>query len=95
MIRFFIVLFIVLNAAVGIMVASVLRIAYKGYDIIGTVIMALTVRFPKEKQSLPPIGDRQVLKQSVREIAEQVKIVFIMNYHLSLFFTLIVANGHS
>ncbi|CAG7815292.1 unnamed protein product [Allacma fusca] len=63
----------VISAAIGIMVASVLRIAYKGYDILGTVLMAFMVRVPKDRQPLPPLGDRKLLRLSAQDIAQKIR----------------------
>ncbi|ODM98661.1 Fatty-acid amide hydrolase 2 [Orchesella cincta] len=52
---------------------SVLRIVYKGYDALGSVLIALSVRNTKEKVPIPPIGDRKLLLQSASDIAEMIR----------------------
>jgi hypothetical protein len=54
------------------MVSSVLRTFYKGFDLLGSVLIGIGVRYSKEKEPLPPIGNRTLLRESVTAIAEKV-----------------------
>ncbi|XP_021956293.1 fatty-acid amide hydrolase 2-B isoform X2 [Folsomia candida] len=63
----------VVNAALGMLVASIFRLLFWIYDIIGSVILAVLFKFPAEKNPLPPIGNRKFLRQSVTEIADQIR----------------------
>jgi len=63
----------VVNAVVTLIMTSVLRIIYKGYDALGSVLIALSVKYPKEKVVLPPIGDRKLLLMSASDIADMIR----------------------
>jgi fatty acid amide hydrolase 2 len=63
----------VVNAAVSFIMAAFLRILYKVYDVIGVVLIGLAVKVPKQKDPLPPIGNKQLLKESVTNIADQIR----------------------
>lgn len=63
----------VVNAVFSLIMASVLRVIYKGYDALGSVLLAISVK-SKEKVPIPPIGDRKLLLMSVTDIADMVRI---------------------
>jgi len=70
--------FPVVNAIISGVVAGVLRCSYKGMDILGTVLIALTVKIPKVKDQIPPIGPRNLLRESVTSIAEKVRFSHLL-----------------
>lgn len=61
-----------MNAVFTLIMTSVLRIIYKGYDALGSVLIRMAVNFPKEKVPIPPIGDRKLLLMSATDIADMV-----------------------
>ena len=61
-----------INTVTSIILSSILRYLYKGYDLIGSIIIGLAVKVPKEKVPLPPIGDRTILREPVGTISEKV-----------------------
>lgn len=65
-------LFSVVNAVFTLIMSSFLRIIYKGYDALGSMLISLTVRNQKEKIPVPPIGDRKVLLLSASDMAHMV-----------------------
>ncbi len=63
----------VVNAALGMIIAAIFKTCFVIYGFIGSIILALFFRFPEKKLPLTPIGNRKLLRQSVTEIADQVK----------------------
>jgi len=63
----------VVNGIVSGIIASALRCSYKGMDLLGTFLIALTVKVPKTKDPIPPIGERPLLKESVSTIAQKIR----------------------
>lgn len=83
----------VVNAVLGMILANILKVLFRLYNLVVALVLQFVVGLPKEKVSLPPVGDRPVLKQSALEIADQVMLI-IMQTLFSLLHLCVANSGN-